>query len=519
MLAYMISQLLWLSWILIDAYFIYYPFTNPRAFDLFNNLQRSWFGVCSLMSVFITANILLVFMKKFSWFNQMMAVTGLLLFHLLFSGYLYLSNVIEGNADPTEVFALWRQMPPLWVVFMYFFDLTPPVFVFLSLRRSIPSASFWNRLFQLHSYDRLVGSLVFLQIVNACWYISMIVVYDYSDYLLNDRNSLSLHGMFGFSYVFHSVVSCVLNHRIRFMLSLGSVLETLKTKSNAYSKKPQSLPMLRTMNLNLDSSSPEESIDTSSVQYSTSSGEENDKFLRPESAYTPTPRSAQQSFTFSDFEIESVISDSSNLSPGIFSYNYFRPTTPVRAGPQSRVDVLNSPGASSRVPIREKNPREVNRPLRPAPTTLQALLSPVSPKYGNQNKNIFALEYNAGIRSPNGRPSPSNFDGIEMTRYSLSHGSLPPRSADYHNAGVVKRKAVNYGRSDLPKNPPKQSTQQSAISKDQPKLNESEDPVSHLAIPYKSFSRHRSTYSALYEENVNFNHFSGSNAFNSDDEN
>jgi hypothetical protein len=284
MLAYMLSQFLWLTWITLDSFLLYSIFPDMKLMNVFQRLQKAWLGIATLMSVFITANILLIFMKRYSLRNQLLFMCALVVLHFAVSGALYIPETI-----PTA----WSKMTALWIIFMYFFDITPPLFVFSSLLKSMPKPRSAKN---LHNYDRFVGILLMLQVVNACWFGSMVYVTQYTGVLMNDRNYLSMGGPFSFSFVFHSIVSCVLNHHIRYMLSLGARLEMVHDNSTTLkSSRTQILPLIKT-DFNDHSRGP-------------SSG----NVLLPNSAYSPnssTPRS------FSDWENVSITSESVHRSGG-----------------------------------------------------------------------------------------------------------------------------------------------------------------------------------------------------------
>ena len=241
MLAYMISQLSWLTWIMLDTYYVFYPFADNKTFVLLKTLQESWFAFCSLSSVYVSANMLLVFMNKASVFNRFAVALGLLALHLLLGGHMYLSQTMDPQMK--EFSLIWSQLQALWIVFMYFFDLTPAVYIFLSLLKSVPSGSILKRLLTLHRYDKIVGILVLLQVANAIWFIIMTFIQYCTPWLQNDRNFFASYGLFTFSVVFHTILSCLLNYRIRHMLLLGNLLETAQKmrQSRKDSKAPNRL--------------------------------------------------------------------------------------------------------------------------------------------------------------------------------------------------------------------------------------------------------------------------------------
>jgi hypothetical protein len=283
MLAYMLSQFLWLTWIILDAFLLYSMFPDLKVMELFQRLQKAWLGIATLMSVFITANILLIFMKRYSLKNQLLFMFALVLLHFALAGALYINTA--------SIPPVWSKMTAVWIIFMYFFDITPPLFVFCSLLKTMPKPRTARNLIQLHNYDRFVGILLMLQVINACWFGAMVYVTQYTTILRNDRNYLSMGGPFAFSFVFHSIVSCVLNHHIRYMLSLGAQLETAKTVSARRSvvDKRKDLPFIKT-----DLPFGRDGPDSESV-------------LLPNSAYT---NSASTPKPFSDWDEISVTSDS-----------------------------------------------------------------------------------------------------------------------------------------------------------------------------------------------------------------
>ena len=246
MLAYMVSQLSWLTWIMLDTYYVFYPFVDNKSFVFFKALQESWFAFCSLSSVFVSANMLMVFMNKATLTNRLATAFGLLSLHLLLGGHLYLSQTLDPRMR--EFSLMWSQLQALWIVFMYFFDLTPAVYIFLSLLKSVPAGGIVKRLMTLHYYDKTVGILVLLQVANALWFMALTFVQYVTPLLRNDRNFYESYGLFTFSVVFHTILSCLLNYRIRHMLLLGNLLETAQ-KVRKTRKSPQKRLRVNTTNL------------------------------------------------------------------------------------------------------------------------------------------------------------------------------------------------------------------------------------------------------------------------------
>ena len=228
MLAYMISQLAWLTWIMLDSYYVFYPFVENKSFIFFKAIQENWFAICSLSSVFVSANMQLVFMNRVSLLNQLLAAGSLLSLHVLLGGHMYVKQAL--NPDTREFSLIWSQLQALWIVFMYFFDLTPAVYIFLSLLKSVPNnGGILRRLATLHYYDKTVGILVLLQLGNAIWFISLTYIQYCTQLFRDDRNFFASYGLFTFSVVFHSILSCLLNYRIRHMLYLGNLLDSAKS--------------------------------------------------------------------------------------------------------------------------------------------------------------------------------------------------------------------------------------------------------------------------------------------------
>lgn len=117
MLGYMLSQLFWLIWIVLDAYGIFAVIEDFQDAHILNTARDYLLGICTLVSVFITGNILLLLTQKKTTRNQALASSFLLLLHLTLSGSLYLYPFLPKSDWATA----WKRMIPAWVLFFYFF--------------------------------------------------------------------------------------------------------------------------------------------------------------------------------------------------------------------------------------------------------------------------------------------------------------------------------------------------------------------------------------------------------------
>jgi hypothetical protein len=243
MLMYLISQCAWLGWILLDYMVTFHTFAGDERMTL-SDLRYFWFGVCTFLNVTITANILLVFTQRSSRRNQVIATALLFALQMFLAGELYLGGILPHNDFTTT----WKRMVPGWVLFFYFFDIAPPVFIFWSLLSS----------YHFKDYKVFILILVLLQTVNAMWYISVFVISTFTTLLYTDKSILAANGPIAFSHVFHSIVSCVLNHQMRAILGIvatrGSNRNRVTYQSFEFGSKEFDLPPRAALNYaqNLD---------------------------------------------------------------------------------------------------------------------------------------------------------------------------------------------------------------------------------------------------------------------------
>ncbi|KAJ3303097.1 hypothetical protein HDV03_004176 [Kappamyces sp. JEL0829] len=238
MLAYMLSQLFWLGWIVMDASVVFGQYSSYQLMALLQIIRQCLLGVCTLLSVFITANILLIFTRKYSVRNQLLAMLLLFLLQFGLSGHLYIYAILPR----TMAVMNWKRLGSVWVIFFYFFDLSPPIYVFYTVWKAYPKNGRSKRaLREIKIYSRFVGVLVLLQVVNAVWYIVMFYFTTYTAALIDDRYVMALGGAYAFSYVYHSMVTCILNHHMRAMLRLGAELQAVaRMESSLGSVRPES---------------------------------------------------------------------------------------------------------------------------------------------------------------------------------------------------------------------------------------------------------------------------------------
>lgn len=222
MLGYMLSQFFWLIWICLDAYLLFSIIPDFDVSHMLGTARDCLLGICTLLSVFITANILLILTQKYSVKNQIITMILLCCLQFGLSGSLYLSPLLPKNT--TNLF--WRKLIPVWVFFFYFFDLSPPIYVFFKSYQLYPKNRRNDQSYSLFKkYARFVGILLLLQFLNAFWYLAMFYIANFTTILGNDKYLLAMDGAFAFSYVFHSLVTCILNHHMRAMLTLATKIQ------------------------------------------------------------------------------------------------------------------------------------------------------------------------------------------------------------------------------------------------------------------------------------------------------
>ncbi|KAJ3260853.1 hypothetical protein HK103_007416 [Boothiomyces macroporosus] len=214
-----------------------------------------------------------------------------LVLHIGFCAPLYGYNFITSSGIiSSEAMSTWTNLQVIWVVAMYFIDLSPHVFVFGELLKALPKARKRATLFamvrRVLRYDSFMVTLLFLQILNACWYMSLFYFTNLSSVLQSDENLLNMQGLIAFSYIFHAVLSCLLNQHLRELLAGNRSFNiTASSGSNIY--KPQRPPLIQTTYVE-------------SYDYPYGSIQE------PDQAYSPSPLSETS-------EISSVISEGSYI--------------------------------------------------------------------------------------------------------------------------------------------------------------------------------------------------------------
>ncbi|KAI8894859.1 hypothetical protein BC833DRAFT_603398 [Globomyces pollinis-pini] len=222
LLGYMISQIFWLIFILFDVVQVHVAMPGQTEGYLMVTFTAISLGIAMLVSTLITGNILLIFMRLHTRVNQKIFLTVLLGFHFCLAGTLYLSPFFQRDSHGL---VFWSQLVPLFIIFMYFFDIAPALFVFRSIINSHPDLkdeSMYKKLLYLIELDSFIIIYFLLQILNAVGFIGLYYIQRFTLLLQNDAHFNLMEGPICFSYVFHTLVSCALNAHIRHLLNVQS---------------------------------------------------------------------------------------------------------------------------------------------------------------------------------------------------------------------------------------------------------------------------------------------------------
>ncbi|KAJ3269593.1 hypothetical protein HDV01_001194 [Terramyces sp. JEL0728] len=273
---------------------MYYCYTASTNFDLMTNLYQAnqiLFALASLFTVLISSSMLLIFMRVNTPVNFVLMIVVVLLLHFGFCAPLYGYNfIINHRLVSPETLTLWINLQVIWVVAMYFIDLSPHVFVFGELIKALPKArrkaSIPTLIRRILRYDSFMVTLLFLQILNACWYMSLFFFTNLSTVLQSDENLLNMQGLIAFSYIFHAVLSCLLNQHLRELLA-GSRSFNITASAGSNFYKPQRPPLIQTTY-----------VDSYDYPYGS--------IQEPDQAYSPSPMSETS-------EVSSIISEGSYI--------------------------------------------------------------------------------------------------------------------------------------------------------------------------------------------------------------
>lgn len=264
MLWFLISQSMWLIWVVGKTGYYFIIFSTVEQFAVYSEVLGVFFNIATLTLVFNSAQFMLTIKMHTPQF-QLGLLCLILLIHVTLSGSLYFEYLrFIGSAQ--EWIKYWNKLTLGWVLFMFAFDTIPSFLATIALlKQTGPSGARptrFERLSALHKVNSTFSLLLVFQLLNTLAYAAVAIIkYYFTEVLLNDRNWLALDGFFAFYFCAHSVLCCILMEHISVVATLRNKVtkqylsrgEITSLNIDSMDRTPMSMSSLNIRHVNSDS--------------------------------------------------------------------------------------------------------------------------------------------------------------------------------------------------------------------------------------------------------------------------
>lgn len=218
---FLISQSIWLLWVISKAAYYYIIFETASQFEIYSEIMNAVFNLATLSTVLNSAAFLLMFTNRRSdrWLYASFSL--LILLHIILSGALYLDYFrFEGTF--TEEIKMWNKLAIAWIIFMFIFNLLPSFFVSSALMRfGEQKSDWWSRALELHRINSKFTYMTLAQIFGILAY-AVCAGLKTTSALGNDRSWLAMDGVLCFFLVWHSILNCLFIENVSYISQLRS---------------------------------------------------------------------------------------------------------------------------------------------------------------------------------------------------------------------------------------------------------------------------------------------------------
>ncbi|KAJ3313788.1 hypothetical protein HDV04_001592 [Boothiomyces sp. JEL0838] len=223
-----VSQILWLLWLLLDFMYLNIVFPQSNAPQVYAEFKAVLFNLASLSTVLNTANFIIGF-KVLDQISKQALYGTVLFLHLLLAGGNYFTYYYLTMANGS-VWQKWIQIAPLWTFLMFIFNTLPAFSIAVSIVQNTTSnhLTFFQAGRKVLLKDKKFASLVGLQLLNILFIGMVYYIQQFTQIPGTDRNYLSMFGIFAFVYALHAGLNCLFIEHSRLLLK--SRLQTPTTK-------------------------------------------------------------------------------------------------------------------------------------------------------------------------------------------------------------------------------------------------------------------------------------------------
>ncbi|KAJ3359806.1 hypothetical protein HDU91_004796 [Kappamyces sp. JEL0680] len=232
MLYFLISQIIWLLWVIAKTVYYYTIFADVNSFALYSEVMSFVFNLATLSTVLNSAMFLLKFTNRKSVIWKFIIYSSLILLNLVFSGALYVDYFRFVGSYQSTV-KQWNQLSIIWITIMFLYNMLPSIVVTVELLKATDMShgygeerSLFSRFIALHRSSKLFTYLALGQIFTIIGFAIMDVLKLNTSAFGGDRMFQAADGFLAFFLVTHAILNCLFIENVGLIAELRSRMKS-----------------------------------------------------------------------------------------------------------------------------------------------------------------------------------------------------------------------------------------------------------------------------------------------------
>jgi hypothetical protein len=227
---FLISQIMWLVWVVAKTAYYYLLFDTNEQFMIYSEIMNILFNFSTISTVLNSAAFLIKFQHVTSKLYCVVFYSCLVILHLVMSGALYF-DYFRFTGPYMDLIKTWNKFAIAWIVFMFLFNMLPSFFVTSALLKfQDQDSTLSQRFMNLHHVDPRFSRLALSQFLVIVGYATCATLKN-TEALGNDRNFLGMDGFLAFFLVWHSILNCLFIQNVAVIAQLKSRMKSSNEKS------------------------------------------------------------------------------------------------------------------------------------------------------------------------------------------------------------------------------------------------------------------------------------------------